>query len=91
MRFRHPIWAWSPSVMVILACCSVRDIAQDLWVSRNTARKVTRSPFENVAAVAMAFIVEVVVNRGVGGNKFLHGLDVPEPGHCPFLSPKGLM
>ena len=34
----------------------------------------------------MTFLIEMIVNRGVGGNKFLQDLDVPEPGHCHFPS-----
>ena len=32
--------------------------------------------FENIAAVEMAFVVEVVVDRGMDGSKFLQGLYV---------------
>ena len=39
--------------------------------------------FENIAAVEMAFVVKVVVDRGMDGGEFLQGLYVPEIGHCP--------
>ena len=32
--------------------------------------------FENIAAVEMAFVVEVVVDRGMNGGEFLQGLYV---------------
>ncbi len=41
---------------------------------------------ENVAAVEMALVVEVVVGRGMDGGGFLHGLYVPEFDHRPFSS-----
>ena len=34
--------------------------------------------FEDVAGVDVAVVVEVVVDRGMGGSKFLQGLYVPE-------------
>ena len=40
--------------------------------------------FENVAAVEMSFVVEVVIDRGMDGGEFLQGLDVSEPRHRPF-------
>ena len=40
--------------------------------------------FENVAAVEMALVAEVVVDRGVDGSEFLQGLEVSEPRHRPF-------
>ena len=42
--------------------------------------------FENSAAVEVALIYEVVVDRCVGGGECLQGLDVPEPGHRAFCS-----
>ena len=38
MRFRRPVWAWSPFVHVNSSCCSAWNITQDLRVSRNTVR-----------------------------------------------------
>ena len=45
--------------------------------------------FENIAAVEMAFVVEVVVDRGMDSGKFLQSFYVPEFGHCPFPPSKG--
>ena len=42
--------------------------------------------FENVAALEMAFVVEVIVDRGMDGGEFLQGLYVSEFGHCPVPS-----
>ena len=47
--------------------------------------------FENIAAVEMALVVEVVVDRGVDGSEFLQGLDVPEPGHRTLSAAERLM
>ena len=47
--------------------------------------------FENVAAVEMALVAEVVVDRGVDGSEFLQGLEVSEPGHRPFPSSERLV
>ena len=47
--------------------------------------------FENVAAIEMALVVEMVVDRGMDGGEFLQGLYVSEPSHCPFPPSKGLM
>ncbi len=47
--------------------------------------------FEIVSAVEVTVVVEVVVDRGVGGSKFLEGLYVPEPGHCSFSPSKRLV
>ena len=47
--------------------------------------------FESVAAVEMALMVEVVVDRGMNSAKFLQRLDVPEPCHCCFAPSKRLM
>ena len=33
--------------------------------------------FEGFAIVKMTFLVEMIVDGGVGGSKFLQGLDVP--------------
>jgi hypothetical protein len=46
---------------------------------------------EDISAVEVAVLIEVVVYRGVNGSKLLQGLDVPEPGHRPFSSSKGLV
>ena len=37
--------------------------------------------FEVLAVVKMTFLVEMIVDRGVGGSKFLHGLDVLSAHH----------
>ncbi len=37
--------------------------------------------FENVSAVEVAVVVEMIMDRGVDGSKFLEGLYVPEPCH----------
>ena len=47
--------------------------------------------FENVAAVEMALVAEVVVDRGVDGSEFLQGLEVSEPRHRPFPPSKRLV
>ena len=47
--------------------------------------------FENVAAVEVAILVEVVVDRGMGGGEFLQGLYVPEPRHRSFSSSERLV
>ena len=47
--------------------------------------------FENVAAVEMALVVEVVVDRGVERSEFLKRFRTPEFRHCSFSSPEGLM
>ncbi len=47
--------------------------------------------FENVAAVEVAILVEVVVDRGMGGGEFLQGLYVPEPRHRTFASSERLV
>ena len=46
---------------------------------------------EDIAAVEMAILVEVVVDRGVDGREFLQGLYVPELRHCSFSSPERLV
>ena len=40
--------------------------------------------FEYVAAIEMALVVEMVVDRGMDGGECLQGLDVSEPSHRPF-------
>ena len=46
---------------------------------------------EDVAAVEMAVLVEVVVKRGMDGSKLLKGLHVPKLGHRPLASSERLM
>ena len=46
---------------------------------------------EDFTAVEVAVLVDVVVDRGVGGGKFLQGLYIPEPGHRAFPSPEWLV
>ena len=47
--------------------------------------------FEDMAAVEVTVVVEVVVDRGVRGGKFLQGFDVPELRHSTLSSPEWLM
>ena len=49
------------------------------------------SLFENVSAVEMALVVEVVVDRGMDRSEFLQGLDVSEPSHRAFSSSERLV
>ena len=46
---------------------------------------------ENIAAVEVAVLIEVVVDRGMGGGEFLQGLFIPEPGHRSFPSSERLV
>ncbi len=46
---------------------------------------------EDIAAVEVAVVVEVVVDRGLGGGEFLQGLYIPEPRHRSFSSPERLV
>ncbi len=46
---------------------------------------------EDISAVEMAVLIEVVVYRGVNGSKLLQGLDVPEFRHRALSSSKGLV
>jgi hypothetical protein len=46
---------------------------------------------EDVAAVEVAILAEVIVDRGVDGGEFLKGLHVPEPPHRPLSSSERLM
>jgi hypothetical protein len=39
----------------------------------------------------MAVLVEMIVERGMGGGEFLQGFDVPEPRHRPLSSSERLM
>ena len=47
--------------------------------------------FEDMAAVEVTVVIEVVVDRGVRGGKFLQGFDVPELRHSTLSSPERLM
>jgi len=47
--------------------------------------------FEDMPAVEVTVRVEVVVDRGVRGGKFLQGFDVPEFRHSTLSSPERLM
>ncbi len=46
---------------------------------------------EDIASVEVAFLVEVVVNRGMGDGEFLQGLYIPEPRHRSFSSSERLV
>ena len=46
---------------------------------------------EDVAAVEVTVLVEVVVDRGMGGGKLLEGLHVPELRHRSFSSSERLV
>jgi hypothetical protein len=46
---------------------------------------------EDFAAVEMAVLVEVIVERGVNGGEFLKRLDISELGHRPFSTSERLM
>ena len=46
---------------------------------------------EDVAAIEMAVLIEVIVDRGVDGGKDLEGLYVPELGHRRFSSSERLV
>jgi len=47
--------------------------------------------FENVSAVEVTVVVEVVMDRGMRGSKFLEGPYVPEPCHRPLSSTERLV
>ncbi len=47
--------------------------------------------FEDIAAVEVAILIEVVVDRGMDGGEFLKGLHVPELRHRPLSSSERLM
>ena len=64
----------------------------------NSDRKLT--PFgergstvllEDITTVEVTVLVKVIVDGGVGGGKFLQGLDVPELRHRSFSSSKRLV
>ena len=46
--------------------------------------------FENIAAVAVAIMVEMVVDRSMGGGKFLQGLSISERRHGALSPPEWL-
>ncbi len=46
---------------------------------------------EDVAAVKVTVLIEVIVDRGVGGGKFLQGLYISELGHRRFSSSERLV
>ena len=46
---------------------------------------------EDIAAVQVAVLVEMVMDRGMGSGEFLHGLYVPEPRHRSFSSSERLV
>ena len=47
--------------------------------------------FEDIAAVEVAILVEVVVDRGMGGGEFLQGLYISELRHRSFSSSERLV
>ena len=47
--------------------------------------------FEDIAAVEVTFLVEVIVDRSMGGGEFLQGFDVPELRHRTLSSSKRLV
>ncbi len=47
--------------------------------------------FENVAAVEVAVVVEVVMDRGMGSGKFLESFYNPEARHRPLSSSERLV
>ena len=46
---------------------------------------------EYISAVEVTVLVEMIVNGGVSGSKFLQGLDISEPGHRALSSPERLV
>jgi hypothetical protein len=46
---------------------------------------------EYVAAVEVTVLIEMIIDRGVDGGKFLARFHVPEPCHRPLSSPERLM
>ena len=66
--------------------------------SRPSGRKLTPLSqsgravlLEDISAVEVAVLIEVIVDRGVNGSKLLQGLYVPEFRHRPLSSSKGLV
>ena len=47
--------------------------------------------FEDVAVVEVTVLIEMIVNRGMGGGKFLQGPHIPEHRHRPLSSSERLM
>jgi hypothetical protein len=64
---------------------SLRQV-EDILFERGEA---VRSEYGS--SVEVAVLVEVVVDRGVGGGELLQGLEVPEAGHRTFSSSEGLV
>ena len=96
--------SWRPSLPIILIAARYghcQTNADRSWNSRSreiSGCKLTplgqgggAIEFEVLAVVKMTFLIEMIVNRGVGGSKLLQGLDVPEPGHRAFSSPERLV
>ncbi len=46
---------------------------------------------DDIAAVEVAVLAKMIVDRGMGGGEFLQGLYVPELRHRSFSSPERLM
>ena len=46
---------------------------------------------EDISAIEMAVVIEMVIDRGMNGDEFLQRLDVPEVGHRALSSSKRLM
>ena len=46
---------------------------------------------ENIAVVELTVLIEMVVDRSMGGGKLLQGFDVSEPGHRPLSSAERLV
>ena len=66
----------------------MNDFQAASW--RHSASAAARAGLKIFAAVEMALVVEVVVDRDVNGGEFLQGLDVPEPGHRSVSSAERL-
>ena len=58
---------------------------------RHSAKAAARVCLKISLAVEMAFVAEVVMDRGTDGGEFLQGLYVPEIGHCRFPSSERLV
>ena len=46
---------------------------------------------EDISAVEVAVLIEVIVDRGMDGDKLLKGLDAPELRHRPLSSSERLV
>ena len=46
---------------------------------------------ETVAAIELAWVVAIGVDRGMDGGAFLQGLDVSDPSHGPFPPSTGVL